>query len=230
MALTSQDDLRWVYDDAADFYDKMMDQEIQLPIYDQILSELAARISSVGGSILDSSCGSGHMLERMQQNHAPGRAFVGVDLSPRMVEIASRRLGTRAQVLESDMRELAEVRDNSCAAVISFLAIHHVDNSDLLLCLSTWNRVLRPGGSLLIATWEGLGEFSLGGECAPVVRLYTASEITGAVADAGFGEVDVSIHAMGDMDMDTILLWASKVAAADSMEGSKRVEECHGSE
>lgn len=214
MAVTSLDEVRRIYDEAADSYDRMMDEEIRLPFYDHVLGELATKIRLVNGSVLDASCGSGHMLQRIIQQHAPGRRIVGVDLSPRMVDIASRRLGLSAEVMKGDMRDLAQVSDKSCAAVINFFAIHHLEVDDLERCLQACNRVLAPGGVGMIATWEGAGEFSFGGEFDAVTRRYTSAELVEAAAAADLGVMDVSIQVIGGMGIDAVLLWAAKASVS----------------
>ena len=214
MAVTSLDEVRRIYDEAADSYDRMMDEEIRLPIYDQVLNELATKIHLVTGPVLDASCGSGHMLQRIQQEYAPGRLLIGIDLSPRMVGIAERRLGPSAEVFEGDMRDLAQVSDNSCAAVINFFAIHHLDAEDLQRCFHASNRILAPGGFVLIATWEGEGEFSFDGEFDPVTRRYTTSELADAAIAAELGVMDLSVQVIGDMGIDAVLLWAAKASVS----------------
>ena len=77
-------EVRAFYEENADSYATMMDTEIDLPMYGTALSALAERIGDLDGAILDSSCGSGHMLARLSC-YAPGRTLLGVDLSPRMV-------------------------------------------------------------------------------------------------------------------------------------------------
>ena len=214
MGVTSLDEVRRIYDEAADSYDRLMDAEIRLPIYDQVLKELGTKIRLVNGSVLDASCGTGHMLQRVQEEHATGRPIIGVDLSPRMVEITRRRLGSSADVFAGDMRDLAQVSDNSCAAVINFFAIHHLDPDDLQRSLEACNRVLLPNGYLLIATWEGAGEFSFGGEYDAVTRRYTTSELVDAALTVGLGVMDVSIQVVGDMGIDAVFLWAAKASVS----------------
>ncbi len=63
----------------------------------------AVSIADVDGPVVDTSCGSGHTLRRYQQ-HDPGRALFGVDLSPRMVAISKETLGDAATVVVGDMR------------------------------------------------------------------------------------------------------------------------------
>jgi len=84
--------VRQLYEDTADSYAQMMDSEIDLPVYSDMLSRLAERVASVPGPIIDTSCGSGHMLSVYHERWDPERALVGIDLSPRMVTITKTRL------------------------------------------------------------------------------------------------------------------------------------------
>ncbi len=82
-----------MYDNTADAYAKMMDGEIDLPIYGDVLGRLAGRIDGLAGPVVDTSSGSGHMLFRYRERFDPERALVGVDLSPQMVAITRAKLG-----------------------------------------------------------------------------------------------------------------------------------------
>lgn len=80
----------------------------------------------------------------------PGVSFVGLDVSPEMLNIAKGY--TRGQeeniVLLAGDGELLPFEDNSFDGVMSFFSLHHMDNPANLL--KEVNRVLRPGGILLI--------------------------------------------------------------------------------
>ena len=162
MKITSAEKVREFYEENADSYNSMMDVEIDLPMYAAALSGLAQRIATIDGAVLDSSCGTGHMLERLKDQYAPGRQLLGVDLSPQMVAISQQRLGCAATVVEGDMSTLCHVPDGSCAAVLSFFALHHVDVEGMGTCFVEWYRVLKTGGQLLVATWEGEGNIDYG--------------------------------------------------------------------
>ena len=211
MALSSQDEVRTFYAAAADSYNAMMDQEIQLPLYDTVLRELAEKLQGVAGAILDSSCGTGHMLERIKTSYAIDRALIGVDLSPRMVQIAQTRLGDSVTVFESDMGALAPISDGSCAAVISFFALHHVDLAAFARCLAEWHRVLEAGGHLLLATWEGAGAIDYGGTADMVTRRYREAEVIEVVAAANFDVTSHSVEPVEGMVMDAVYLFAAKI-------------------
>jgi len=154
--------VREFYESSVDWYSNMMDTEIDLPVYSDTLGRLAERIADIPGPVIDTSCGSGHMLSRYHERYDPKRLLVGTDLSPRMVAIASAKLGSNAQILTGDMRVLESIQSSSSAAVLSFFGIHHIDPKKVLAALKEWHRVLRPGGQLVVAAWEGDGPIDYG--------------------------------------------------------------------
>ena len=210
MKTTSAEKVREFYEESADSYNSMMDEEIDLPMYATALSGLADRIATLDGAVLDSSCGSGHMLERLKDQYAPGRQFLGVDLSPRMVAISQKRLGCAATVVEGDMRTLCHIPDDSCAAVLSFFALHHVGLEDLDTCFVAWHRVLKSGGQLLVATWEGEGNIDYGEHTDIVAMRYRADEVAQAASATGFRVDTCSVEEVEGMEMDAVYLAATK--------------------
>lgn len=86
MKLSSTSTVRTLYDETADTYSQMMDQEIEDPWYALTLSQLAGEIADLSGPVVDTSCGSGHVLSLYKSRFDPERALVGIDLSPRMVD------------------------------------------------------------------------------------------------------------------------------------------------
>jgi len=58
MKASSEREVRELYESTADSYAKMMDSEIELPIYADVLSRLHQRIFALPGSLVDTSCGS----------------------------------------------------------------------------------------------------------------------------------------------------------------------------
>lgn len=200
------DDVRDMYDRSADWYAKTMAKEIELPVYDEVLSALAASIADVDGPVVDTSCGSGHMLQRYHQRHDAQRALIGVDLSPRMVAISQDNLGGAATVVVGDMRRLAAVAAGSAAAVISFFALHHLDAADIPDALRTWRRALRSGGRLVLATWEGAGHIDYGDQADLVAHRYTREQVAGWAESAGFDVVSCRVEPVEGMGMDAVYL------------------------
>jgi len=212
MPVSSQREVRALYDDTAEDYDRMMDDEIKSPLYSEVLGGLAERIRLLKGAVVDTSCGSGHMLAELAEEYAPGRELIGIDLSPGMVAIAGKRLGAAATVYEGDMAHLPpEIAAGGCAAVISFFSLHHIAPDELAPCIVEWRRVLTSGGRLVLATWEGEGAIDYGGQSDIVTRRYREAELVAAVHVAGFAIDQHSANAVEGMEMDAVHLSATKL-------------------
>ena len=108
------------------------------------------------------------------------------------------------------MGAISQQADNSCAAVISFFAIHHVDFHSLQRCLGEWRRVLVLGGQLLLAAWEGTGPIDYGDISNVVARRYPESEVIDEIQSAGFEVASHSVISVEGFDMDAIHVLASK--------------------
>ena len=86
-----------LYTDDAELYD--------IAFYWDVSEEVGWLVERLGrpSSVLEPGCGSGRMLAAFADR---GIDVVGVDLSPRMVELARDRLGGRGQVVLADISEL----------------------------------------------------------------------------------------------------------------------------
>ncbi|MBI4970318.1 MAG: ubiquinone/menaquinone biosynthesis methyltransferase [Candidatus Omnitrophica bacterium] len=97
-------------------------------------------------SILDIGTGSGVFLEEFLNQHSFERA-IGIDISPEMLTLARRRLGSRATLLLSEGPELpfhpSEFDIVSTAFVLRSL-------TDILAFFKEAHRVLSPGGRFVI--------------------------------------------------------------------------------
>lgn len=97
--ISGTDAVRDMYDAEAESYSTIMDSEIEKPLYTGTLERLQKRIVNTPGALIDAACGSGQMLAMYHDNFDDERALLGVDLSPQMVAITSKRLGSAAEVI-----------------------------------------------------------------------------------------------------------------------------------
>ncbi len=195
-----------MYEDSADSYSEMMDNEIKLPVYKEVLGRLHENIANTPGMLLDTACGSGHMLAMFRSLFDSRRSLIGIDISPRMVEISKKRLGKEATTMVGDMRSLPGIDTGSVAAVINFYAIHHLDIDGIRTSMLEWKRVLVPHGRFLVAAWEGSGVIDYGEESDIVALRYTTHKLTNIAEKAGFIVARCTVEPVEDFPMDAIYL------------------------
>lgn len=203
-------DVREMYDETAESYDQMMDQEIDLPVYAHTLGLLQLRLASTPGLLIDTACGSGHMLARYREQYEPDRPLLGIDLSPRMVAIAGTKLGPGARIEIGDMRSLAAVDEGCAAGILNFFAVHHLDPEEAQAALGEWHRVLVSGGQLVLAAWEGAGPVDYGDESDLIALRYGADELNSWAQAAGFTVTRCVVEPVEDFPMDAVYLEAVK--------------------
>ncbi len=206
MKASPPDDVRQMYEETADSYAEMMDDEIRLPVYADVLGRLSRRLTDLQGFLVDTACGSGHMLSMYSSCYDRHRSLLGVDLSPRMVAIAKDVLGDKGHVVVGDMRDLSEVEDGAAAAVLNFFALHHLDSDGVQVALREWHRVLSPGGQFVIATWEGAGAVDYGDESDIVALRYSRQELRRWVESADFELSRCVVEPVEGMPMDAVFV------------------------
>ncbi len=116
---------------------------------------IASRVPE-GAAVADLGCGPGELLERLSGSAC---LVIGVDNSPRMLELAGQRLngkvsqGSQAGVSLrlGDLTHLP-LREGEAHAAVFSMVLHHLP--DPVAALSEARRVLCPGGRLIIADFD----------------------------------------------------------------------------
>lgn len=211
IAKTSDADaVRDMYDAEAESYSTMMDSEIEKPMYSDTLRRLHSRMAALSGAIIDAPCGSGHMLAMFHDIDDVDRVLKGVDLSPKMVDIASKRLGSAAEITVGDIRKLDGVPSASAAAVISHFALHHLDVDGVLEAFVEWHRVLGAGGQLVIGAWEGAGVIDYGDDSGLTAIRHGADELAAMLRELGFVISRNVVEYDEDLMMNAVYIEGSK--------------------
>lgn len=135
------------YDRLARWYDWLAASEH--PLVEAGLELLAAQ---PGEHVVEIGAGTGKALQILASAVGATGCVVAVDVSPRMLDVARRRLQTagladRVLALRSDARTLA-VGTASCDAVFASFALELLAPADLNVALAECVRVLRPAGRL----------------------------------------------------------------------------------
>jgi SAM-dependent methyltransferase len=138
------------YDLVAGEYVRRLYHELEnMPLDCEVL-ECFARAVRDQGLVCEIGCGPGQVARYL---HERGVAVVGLDLSPRMVELACQ-LNPGIEFQEGDMAKL-EAQDASWAGIVAFYSIIHLPRSEVVAVLSEWRRVLHPSGLVLLSFHRG---------------------------------------------------------------------------
>ncbi|GAA5022435.1 class I SAM-dependent methyltransferase [Kitasatospora paranensis] len=102
-------------------------------------------LAAGGGPVADLGCGPGRVTAYL---NTLGVAAFGVDLSPRMVELA-RRAYPGLRFDEGSMTAL-DLPDASLGGIAAVYSIIHIPDEALPALFAEFHRVLAPGGELLL--------------------------------------------------------------------------------
>lgn len=142
--------IRDSYDRLADEYARRLFNELQnKPLDRELLSRFAAEVGG-RGEVCDMGCGPGQIARYLRD---AGTTVFGLDVSPRMVEQA-RLFNPDISFREENMASL-DLSDGTLAGIAAFYAIVNIPKESLLSVFREMQRVLQPGGLLLLAFHSG---------------------------------------------------------------------------
>ena len=142
--------IRESYDRLADEYARRIFDELQhKPLDRELLDRFAAGVLG-RGDVCDMGCGPGQVARYL---HDAGATVFGLDLSPQMLEQA-RQLNPDISFREGNMLAL-DLQDGTLAGIAAFYAIVNIPKESLPLVFREMERVLQPGGLLLLAFHTG---------------------------------------------------------------------------
>lgn len=142
-----------VFDQLAELYQsKYMD----LDLYDESYALLAAPLPP-HARVLDAACGPGTVARRLL-TWRPDLQLLGVDLAPRMVELA-RAAVPAARFEVGDCRQLPG-EDGRWDAIVCAFGLPYLDPTEAQAFIARAARLLAPGGLLYLSTQGGRPEDS----------------------------------------------------------------------
>lgn len=116
---------------------------------EEIFSILLNNINLQHKIIADVGCGTGRHWKKILV-HQP-KKLIGFDVSEGMLNILQQKFPTaETHHLKND--RLSELEYHSCDFILSTLTIAHIQNAKK--ALSEWERVLKPGGEMIITDYH----------------------------------------------------------------------------
>jgi ubiquinone/menaquinone biosynthesis C-methylase UbiE len=142
--------LRTSYDAVAQAYERRYGEELQHQPLDRALLRVFADEVGPTSVVGDVGCGPGHITAHL---HELGLRPVGIDLSPRMIELAHERFPDVDFAVGSMLALPSD--DHSWAGMVAFYSIIHLTSEELPVAFAEFRRVLVPGAPALLAFHVG---------------------------------------------------------------------------
>ena len=130
-----------------DAYATCYDALNELRPYAQMLEDVAEKLVLTGNPLLDAGCGTGNLIAKLSPERA-GK-IVGIDASMAMLAHANVKC-PHAEFWLADLDSMLPFEDASFGTLVCMNALYAVTHPANVL--AEFDRVLRPGGSLIIAT------------------------------------------------------------------------------
>lgn len=141
--------------------------------------------------VVDAGCGAGRMIDALAAAR-PDLVLTGVDLSPRMIAEARRRLPD-ARLAVGDLADMP-VAAGTAAGILAWYSIIHTPAADLGPVAAEFARVLAPGGVVLAAFQSGRGtrviDHAYGHELSLEAVLHEPRDVAAAFGGAGLDVVE----------------------------------------
>ncbi|WP_435283190.1 class I SAM-dependent methyltransferase [Streptomyces koelreuteriae] len=145
--------VRESYDTVATDYARLVKEPAELdPVSRAMLAAFAESVRPLG-PVADLGCGPGKVTAHLA---ALGVRAFGVDVSPRMIELA-RAAYPELRFTVGSMTAL-EIGDGELGGILAYYTVHHTPPQLLPTVFAEFHRTLAPGGRLMLAGHVGNGE------------------------------------------------------------------------
>ncbi|MFJ7338310.1 class I SAM-dependent methyltransferase [Streptomyces sp. NPDC101110] len=145
--------IRESYDTVAAAYVRLVPAPAELDPVSRAMLAAFAELASPLGPVADLGCGPGKVTAHLA---ALGVPVHGVDVSPRMVELA-RAAYPELRFTVGSMTAL-EIGSGELGGILAYYSTHHTPPQWLPTVFAEFHRTLAPGGRLMLAGHVGDGE------------------------------------------------------------------------
>lgn len=97
-----------------------------------------------GDRLIDIGCGPGYVLDFF-----PEIDYYGFDLSERYIAEAKEKYGDRGHFFCQDVNNFPDFENNCFDFVTAFGVLHHLNDAEANILISSAHRLLKPGGKFL---------------------------------------------------------------------------------
>jgi demethylmenaquinone methyltransferase/2-methoxy-6-polyprenyl-1,4-benzoquinol methylase len=157
----SKEETRRFYNKIARVYDLLAEHSEQ-PMREIGLTMLAAQPGEI---VLEIGFGTGHCLVELARAVGPAGKVLGIDLSENMLAesqklLRDEHLSERAELQCADAEQLP-YEGNTVDGIFASFTLELFDTPDLPNVLEEWQRVLKPGGRLVVVAVSKEGKSSV---------------------------------------------------------------------
>jgi ubiquinone/menaquinone biosynthesis C-methylase UbiE len=146
--------VRIVYDNVAEKYHNQFRFEMDQKEFDRLFLDKFSKQLGISTRILDAGCGpSGHIGKYLFDK---GHIIVGIDISPKCIEIASK-YNSELDYVVMDMANMTFGK-NYFDAILAYYSIMYTPKNSVDKIISEFYRVLKPNGKLLIVLKKGFSD------------------------------------------------------------------------
>ena len=131
-------------------YDEIADKYVALYPYPSERINRFAKLIPKNGKILDAGCGPGFDTQYLAKR---GFDLTGIDLSPKMIELAKKRV-PQATYLNTDIRSL-DFQPETFDGILAVYSLCYVPKTNIAKVLKDFHNFLKPNGFFYFAFQEG---------------------------------------------------------------------------
>ncbi len=180
--------------------------DVSVQRFDEFAEEYASRFENVSGyieqltfftnqikaekpAILELACGPGNVTKFLK-NRFPESRILGVDLAPKMIELARKSL-PEVDFRVMDVRDISSIPDKFDAVMCSF-CLPFLSKDDAAKLIADCSSLLNPGGVVYLSTMEGdqnragFEKTSFSGDSEIYFNYHRQSDLQEAFEKSGF--------------------------------------------
>jgi SAM-dependent methyltransferase len=169
------------------FADLYREKFMGLTLYDDSYREFCELLRRGRARVLDAACGPGN-VSRYLMAQRPDLDLLGIDLAPRMVELA-REAVPSAHFAVHDCRRLADLQLRFDGIICAF-GLPYLSWEEATAFIRTAGHALEPGGVFYLSTMLGKSEDSGFQTCSTGDQMYinyhSEDKVMGSLQECGF--------------------------------------------